>query len=111
MMSFDPYGAIMIKPPSPIALALAAIALAGCAQGNLRNPSSYAALAPPPVRNPWYDPYAAYGSSNATWRPPVYDLQQTIVKPAEPASRPDYEGADWATGAGGGSMLKPPGTF
>jgi hypothetical protein len=66
-----------MKPPSPIALALAATTLAGCAQGNLRTPSSYAALAPPPIRNPWYDPYAPYGSSNAIWRPPVYDLQQT----------------------------------
>ena len=56
MMSSDPHGAIMMKPPSPIALALAATALAGCAQGNLRTPSSYAALAPPLVRNPWYDP-------------------------------------------------------
>jgi len=25
--------------------------------------------------------------------------------------RPNYEGAEWATGAGGGSSLKPPGTF
>ena len=58
-----------MKPPSPIALALAATALTGCAQGNLRTPSSYAALAPTPVRNPWYDPYAPYGSSNAIWRP------------------------------------------
>ena len=48
----------MKKPPSPIVVALAAIALAGCAQGNLRTPTSYAALAPPPVRNPWYDPDA-----------------------------------------------------
>jgi len=104
----------MMKPPFPIAFAFAATALAGCAQGNLGAPPSYAALAAPTVRNPWYDPYAAYGSSNATWRPPVYDLQQTIVKPAEPASqasRPDYESAEWATGAGGGSTLKPPGTF
>ena len=55
---------------------------------------------------PGTTPDAPYGSSNAIWRPPVYDLQQTIVKPAEPASqasRPDYEGAEWATGAGGGS--------
>ena len=85
MMNPDPHGAITMKPPFPIALTLAATALAGCAQGNLRTPTSYAALAPPPVRNPWYDPYAAYGSSSATWRPPVYE-QQTIVKPAEPAS-------------------------
>jgi len=90
-----------MKPLFPLALALGALALTGCAQGNLRTPSSYAALAPPPVRNPWYDPYAAYGSSDAIWRPPVYDLQRTIVKPVEPASqasRPDYEGAEWATG-------------
>ena len=46
-----------MKPPVPIALALAA-ALAGCAQGNLRTPASYAALVPPTVHNPWYDPYA-----------------------------------------------------
>ena len=82
--------------------------------GQLRTPGSYAALAPPPVRDPWYDPDAAYGSSNAIWRPPVYNLRRTIVKPVEPASqasRPDYEGAEWATGAGGGSTLRPPGTF
>ena len=90
-------------PPSPAA-----------PKATFAPPASYAALAPPTVHNPWYDPYAPYGSSNATWRPPVYDLQQTIVKPAEPASqasRPNYEGAEWATGAGGGSALKPPGTF
>jgi hypothetical protein len=114
MMSPDPQGASMMKPPLPIALALAGTVLAGCAHGNLRTPASYAALAPPTVRNPWYDPNAPYGSTNAIWRPPVYDLQQTIVKPDEPssqASRPNYEGAEWATRAGGGSSLKPPGTF
>ena len=58
-----------MKPLFPLALALGALALAGCAQGNLRTPGSYAALAPPPVRDPLYDPYAAYGSSNAIWRP------------------------------------------
>ncbi len=103
-----------MKPLFPLALALGGLALTGCAQGNLRTPGSYSALAPPSVRNPWYDPYASYGSSNAIWRPPVYDLQQTIVKPVEPASqasRPDYEGAEWATGAGGGSTLRPNGTF
>ena len=103
-----------MKPLYPLALVLGALTVTGCAQGNLRTPGSYAALAPPPVRNPWYDPYAAYGSSHAIWRPPVYDLQRTIVKPVEPASqasRPDYEGAEWATGAGGGSTLRPPGTF
>ena len=103
-----------MKAFSPLALIVGALTLTGCAQGNLRAPGSYAALAPPPVKNPWYDRYAAYGSSNATWRPATYDLQRTIVKPSEPASqasRPDYEGAEWATGAGGGSSLSPPGTF
>ena len=109
MMGSDPTE-LVHETPFPLALALGVVALTGCAQGNLRTPGSYAAPAPPPVRNPWYDPYAAYGSSNATWRSPVYDLQRTIVKPVEPASqasRPDYEGAEWATGAGGGSTLRP----
>jgi hypothetical protein len=102
-----------MQPRLPLALALTlgALALAGCAQGNVRAPAGYAALAPPPVRNPWYDPYAAYGSADAIWRPPVYDVHGTIVKPIEPASqasRPNYEGAEWATG---GSSLRPPGTF
>ena len=54
-----------MKPRFPIAIAIAS-ALAGCAQGNLRTPASYAALAPPTVHNPWYDPYAPYGSSNVS---------------------------------------------
>jgi len=41
-----------MKPLFPLALALGALALTGCAQGNLRTPGSYAALAPPPVRKP-----------------------------------------------------------
>ncbi len=103
-----------MKPLFLLALALGALALTGCAQGNLRTPGSYAALAAPPIRDPLYAPSAAYGSSNAIWRPPVYNLQRTIVKPVEPASqasRPDDESAEWATGAGGGSTLRPPGTF
>ena len=100
-----------MKPLLPLALAACALALTACAQGNLRTPESYGALAPPPIRKRLYDPYAPYGSSDAIWRPPVYN---NIVKPAEPASqasRPNYEGAEWATGAGGGSELRPPGTF
>jgi hypothetical protein len=68
----------------------------------------------PPVRNPVYDPYAGYGTANATWQPPVFNRDGTIVKPAEPAlqaDRPDYENAPWATGAAGGSRYTPPGTF
>jgi len=114
MMGSEKLKELVMKPFSSLALLLGALTLVGCAQGNLRTPGSYAALAPPTIKSSWYDPYAAYGSSNATWRPPVYDLHRTIVKPSEPASqasRPDYEGAEWATGAGGGSSLSPPGTF
>ena len=67
-----------------------------------------------PVQHPNYDPYSAYGESNATWRPPVADRNGTIVKPNEPsteAERPDYEHAPWATGAAGGTVFAPPGTF
>ena len=88
--------------------------LAGCASPNVRAANSYNAPAPPPIKSFYYDPYAAYGSSNATWTPPVYDRQGTIVKPDEPstgAGRPDYEHAPWATGASGGSAIAPPGTF
>ncbi len=101
-----------MKPLLPVLLATAV--LSGCASGNLRTPASYNAPAPPPIKNFYYEPYAAYGSSNATWRPPVYDRQGPIVKPAEPASqgnRPNYEGTEWATGAPGGNRVAPPGTF
>ena len=103
-----------MRPPIPPALFLCAALLAGCSSGNVRAPGSYNPPAAPPIKSFWYDPGAAYGSSNAIWRPPVYDRQGTIMKPAEPSSqglRPDYENAPWATGAGGGSQLRPPGTF
>jgi hypothetical protein len=72
------------------------------------------AAAAPPVNNPIYNPYAAYGEANATWQPPVFNRDGTIVKPAEPASqadRPPYEFAPWATAAAGGNQYAPPGTF
>ena len=56
-----------MKPLVPIALALAA-ALAGCAQGNLRTPASYAALAPPTVRNPPASSFSAKHSLMVTGR-------------------------------------------
>ena len=93
---------------------IAALALAGCASPNVRAANTCNAPAAPPIRNFFYDPYAAYGSANATWQPPVSDRQGTIVKPVEPASqgnRPDYEHAQWATGAAGGDANRPPGTF
>ena len=94
----------------PLVLALP---LAACA-GNVRTASQYGSPSPVAVKNPDYDPYMAYGSANATWRPPVYNRQGTIVAPDEPStqsSRPDYEHAPWAYGAGGGSQFAPPGTF
>ena len=92
-------------------LLVASIALAGCDHGNIKPVSSYDAPKAPPVRNSIYDPYQPYGQANATWRPPVFNRDRTIVKPSEPSSqdaRPDYENAPWATG-GGGNMLS--GTF
>lgn len=85
--------------------------LAACDHGNTKPVSSYDAPKAPPVRNSTYDPYQPYGQANATWRPPVFNRDRTIVKPSEPSSqdaRPDYENAPWATG-GGGNMLS--GTF
>jgi hypothetical protein len=94
----------------PIVLA----SLAACSGGNVKKLSDYSAPKAPPVRNPVYNPYAAYGEANATWVPPTYNRDGTIMKPAEPASqsdRPDYESAPWATGASGGSRTAPNGTF
>jgi len=96
-----------------VILPLAALPLAACA-GNVRTASQYGSPSPVTVSHPYYDPYTAYGSVNATWQPPVYNRQGTIVAPSEPStqrSRPDYEHAQWATGAAGGSQFAPPGTF
>ena len=96
----------------PFVFALAT--LAACSSGNVKSAKDYTVPAPPPVRNPIYNPYAAYGEADATWQPPVFNRDGTVVKPAEPASqsdRPSYETAPWATGADGGSRFAPPGTF
>jgi hypothetical protein len=90
--------------------------LAACSSGNVKSAGAkdYSAPGAPPVRNPLYNPYAAYGEANAIWQPPVFNRDGTVVKPAEPASqadRPGYEFAPWATGAAGGSQYAPPGTF
>jgi hypothetical protein len=95
-------------------LPIAVLPLTGCASPNLRKPDSYHAPAAPPIQQFFYNPFAAYGSANATWAPPVFDRNGTIVKPVEPASqgnRPDYEHAPWATGAAAGDGNRPPGTF
>jgi hypothetical protein len=91
------------------------VALAACSGGpNVKSAQDYTAPKAPPVRNPLYNPYAAYGEANASWTPPVFNRDGTIMKPAEPASqsdRPSYEFAPWASGAAGGSRNAPPGTF
>ena len=92
-------------------LLVAGLPLAACDHGNIKPVSSSDAPKAPPVRNSIYDPYQPYGQANATWRPPVFNRDRTIVKPSEPSSqdaRPDYENAPWATG-GSGSVLS--GTF
>lgn len=78
---------------------LAACSLSACAHGNIRSASSYNAPPPPPVKQPLFDPYAAYGSVPAIWRPAVAFRSDTIVKPTDPVDqgdRPDYEQAPWA---------------
>jgi len=95
-------------------LAALALALSGCAAGNLRSAGDYDAPAAPTVRQPNYDPFARPGSANATWMPPVINRSGTIVRPYDPnvmAGRPNYEHAPWATGAAGGTAAAPAGTF
>jgi hypothetical protein len=91
------------------------IGLGACTGGlNVKSAKDYSAPAAPPVRNPLYNPNAAYGEANATWTPPVFNRDGTIMKPTEPASQSDrsgYEFAPWASGASGGSQNAPPGTF
>ena len=91
------------------------LSLTACSGGpNVKSAKDYSAPAAPPVRNPLYNPYAAYGEANATWTPPVFNRDGTIMKPTEPASqsdRPNYEFAPWASGASGGSSSAPAGTF
>lgn len=94
---------------------LLAFCLAACGSGgNLQSAKDYDVPPPPPVAHPVYNPYAAYGEANATWRPPVIDRDGTIQKPVEPSSqwdRPSYENAPWATGAGRSVFAGPAGTF
>jgi hypothetical protein len=103
-----------MRPSLPV-IGLLLLGLAACSTPpNVKSANDYDAPAAPPVKHPQYDPYAAYGQANATWRPPVANRAGTIVRPADPSvdeARPDYEHAQWATGAAGGSTLAPPGTF
>jgi hypothetical protein len=88
------------------------LALAGCSGGNVHTAADYHAPSPPPVRQPLYDPYAAYGSAPAVWQPPVADRRGTIARPSDPSvdrDRPWYESAPWAADIS--PVGGPPGTF
>ena len=61
---------------------LLTMTLAACAGGNVKSAADYHPPPAPPVRNPVYNPNAAYGEANATWQPPVLNRDGTIVKPA-----------------------------
>lgn len=90
------------------------VALSACDDGNVKPVGSYSAPPAPTIRNPSFNPYAPYGDANATWEPPMFNQDGTVVKPSEPstqAGRPPYEFAPWATGAEGGNQTAPPGTF
>jgi hypothetical protein len=103
-----------MRLPRIVRLIAVALALSGCAAGNLRSAGDYHAPAAPTVRHPEYDPFSRPGSANATWMPPIINQNGTIVRPYDPsvmAGRPDYEHARWATGAAGGDASAPPGTF
>jgi hypothetical protein len=110
-----PFKTETIMRPTLSLAGLLILGLAGCSTPpNVKSAKDYDAPAAPSVKHPLYDPYAAYGQANATWRPPVINRAGTIVRPSDPSveqGRPDYEHAQWATGAAGGSTLAPPGTF
>lgn len=94
-------------------IALASVPVA-CSSANLKTASDYTAPSAPPVKHPYYNPYAAYGEANATWVPPVWNRDGTITRPADPSvdtERAAYESAPWATGAAGGRAYAPSGTF
>lgn len=103
-----------MRPFCLVLIAFVAAPLAACGGGNLKSARDYSAPAAPPVKHPYYDPYAPYGEANARWTPPVWNRDGTVVKPYDPGverGRPAYENAPWATGAGGNNASAPPGTF
>ena len=103
-----------MRPFRFLAATAVTLTLAACSGGNLKTASDYSAPSAPTVRHPTYNPYSTYGTANATWMPPVVNRHGTVVRPNDPgvlSGRPDYEHADWATGAAGGDRLAPPGTF
>lgn len=103
-----------MRPSRPILFIALTTSLAACSSGNIKSAKDYNAPAAPTVRHPYYNPYVPYGQANATWTPPVWNRNGTVVKPYDPGvekGRPPHESASWATGAAGGSSSAPPGTF
>lgn len=103
-----------MRPCNLTFIGLLATSLAGCSGANLKSASDYSAPAAPTVKHPYYNPYSPYGEANARWTPPVWNRDGTITRPADPgvdSGRPSYETAPWATGASGGRIYAPPGTF
>lgn len=103
-----------MRPSYNITFGVVALVLTACGSGNLKSARDYNGPSAPSVTHPYYNPYAAYGEANATWTPPVWNRNGTVVKPADPnveLGRPPYESAPWTTGALGGRASAPPGTF
>ena len=88
------------------------LGLAGCDSGNLKTASTTGSppLAPP-MHAPYYDPFAAPGQVPATWTPPVYDRESTIVRPQDPSVEWDFEDYQHAPWLAGKSRSAPAGTF
>jgi hypothetical protein len=57
-------------------LAFALFARSSC----VKSARDYSPLAAPPVRNPVYNLYEAYGEANATWQPPIWNRDGTICE-------------------------------
>ncbi len=88
------------------------LTLAGCSSGNLKTASAYSSPPhAPSVPAPLYDPYAVPGQVPATWVPPVYDREGTIVRPRDPSVEWDFEDYQHAPWLAGRSRSAPPGTF
>jgi len=87
------------------------LALAGCDSGNLKTASTGRPPPTPPVRAPFYDPYASSGQVPATWVPSVYDREGTIIRPHDPSVEWDFEDYQHAPWLAGRSRSAPPGTF
>ena len=88
------------------------LGLAACSGGgNLSAAGGQHGPTLPPIRNPYFDPYARPGDVPATWASPVFDSRGTIVlrvvRKVEEGFRV-YAVGPWLGGNGPG---RPAGTF